>query len=113
VGVVIIWLVRLFAVQLTKPELRWLTALLGALFGGVALGFLGHLKSGNNWPNEFWFYPEKMERAGIQNMRWRLLRLLDYPVLPRSSSCFYPSPQFAAGRPENRGQRTQALLWET
>jgi hypothetical protein len=56
-GIVVIWLVRLFAVKLPQPQLRWLSALLGALFGGVVLGFLGHFASDNVWPHEFWFYP--------------------------------------------------------
>ncbi len=57
-GIVVIWLVKLFAVKLEKPELKWLSALLAALLGGVALGFLGNFADKNlPWPREFWFYP--------------------------------------------------------
>jgi hypothetical protein len=57
-GIVVIWLVRLFAVKLDKPEIKWLSALMAALLGGVALGFLGHFSDQKlPWPREFWFYP--------------------------------------------------------
>ena len=57
-GIVVIWLVKLFAVKLAKPEIKWLTALLAALLGGVVLGFLGHFSEQKTvWPHEFWFYP--------------------------------------------------------
>jgi hypothetical protein len=40
-GIVVIWLVKLFAVRLNKPEIKWLSALMAALLGGVVLGFRG------------------------------------------------------------------------
>jgi len=57
-GLVVIWLVKLFAGKLDKPEIKWLSALMAALLGGVALGFLGHFSDQKTpWPREFWFYP--------------------------------------------------------
>ena len=56
-GIVVIWLVKLFAVRLNKPEIKWLSALMAALLGGVVLGFLGHFSGQKVWPREFWFYP--------------------------------------------------------
>jgi len=58
-GIVVMWLVRRFAVQLTGvPQLKWLTALLSALLGGAALGFLGRFTQQKvPWPREFWCYP--------------------------------------------------------
>jgi hypothetical protein len=57
-GIVVMWIVRLFVVKLEKPELTWLTALLTALFGGAAIGLLGKFsQNGIVWPKEFWFYP--------------------------------------------------------
>jgi xanthine/uracil permease len=57
-GIVVIWIVKLFAVKLGKPEIKWLTVLLAALLGGAVLGFLGHVSEQKTvWPHEFWFYP--------------------------------------------------------
>jgi hypothetical protein len=57
-GIVVIWLVKLFAVKLGKPEIKWLSALMAALLGGVVLGFWGHFSEQKaTWPREFWFYP--------------------------------------------------------
>ena len=59
-GIVVIWLVKLFAVKLDKPQIKWLSALMAALLGGVVLGFLGHFSEKSVWPREFWFYPTGM-----------------------------------------------------
>lgn len=57
-GIVVIWLVRLFAVQLRQPQIKWLTSLFSALLGGAALGFLGKFTEQKvPWPREFWCYP--------------------------------------------------------
>jgi hypothetical protein len=57
-GIVVIWLVRLFAVQLKQPQIKWLTSLFSALLGGAALGFLGKFTQQKvPWPREFWCYP--------------------------------------------------------
>jgi hypothetical protein len=50
------WLVRLFAVRLVKPTTAWLAALMSALLGGIALGFLGHFSNNVVWPHEYWGY---------------------------------------------------------
>jgi hypothetical protein len=60
-GIVVIWLVKLFAVKLEKPEIKWLSVLMATLLGGVVLGFLGNFtKDKVPWPHEFWFYPVGM-----------------------------------------------------
>ncbi len=55
-GVVVMWLVRLFAVRLVTPTISWLAALMSALLGGTALAFLGHFSKDVVWPHEFWGY---------------------------------------------------------
>jgi hypothetical protein len=55
-GVVMMWLVRLFAVRIVTPTISWLGAFVSALIGGAALGFLGHYSKGSVWPHEFWGY---------------------------------------------------------
>ena len=55
-GIVVMWLVRLFAVRLVTPTITWLAALMSALLGGTALAFLGKFSIGKVWPHEFWGY---------------------------------------------------------
>jgi hypothetical protein len=55
-GIVMMWLVRLFAVKIEKPTISWLGALASALLGGVTLKYFNNFSVAHVWPREFWGY---------------------------------------------------------
>jgi hypothetical protein len=70
----VIWLVRLFAIKIEQPQIKWLTALLSALLGGAALGFLGKFTDQKvPWPREFWCYPIGLAVGLILQAIWDLI----------------------------------------